>query len=47
MTEILKSAIATIGIDVGKNSFYVVGLDGRGAIVCCSFTRTASFRKAG
>jgi hypothetical protein len=32
MTEILKSAIAVIGIDIGKNSFHVVGLDGRGAI---------------
>ena len=25
--------IAVIGIDIGKNSFHVVGLDGRGAIV--------------
>ena len=32
MTEILKSAIAVIGIDIGKNWFHVVGLDGRGAI---------------
>jgi hypothetical protein len=29
MTEILKSMIAAIGIDIGKNSFHVVGLDGR------------------
>ena len=29
----LDNAIAVIGIDVGKNSFHVVGLDGRGAIV--------------
>ncbi len=28
-----QSAIAVIGIDIGKNSFHVVGLDGRGAIV--------------
>jgi transposase len=32
MTEILKSTIAAIGIDIGKNSFHVVGLDGRGAV---------------
>ena len=29
----LNSAIAVIGIDIGKNSFHVVGLDERGAIV--------------
>ena len=29
----LNSAIAVIGIDIGKNSFHVVGLDRRGAIV--------------
>ena len=33
MTETPQSAIAVIGIDIGKNSFHVVGLDGRGAIV--------------
>src|ERR1700719_679852 len=27
------TAIATVGIDIGKNSFHVVGLDQRGAIV--------------
>src|SRR5262249_19722924 len=32
MSEILKSMIAAIGIDIGKNWFHVVGLDGRGAI---------------
>ncbi len=26
------TAIATVGIDIGKNSFHVVGLDQRGAI---------------
>src|SRR6516162_9826614 len=31
MTEIMKG-IAAIGIDIGKNWFHVVGLDGRGAI---------------
>ena len=33
MTEEHNSVIAVIGIDIGKNSFHVVGLDGRGAIV--------------
>jgi hypothetical protein len=27
-----NAAIAVIGIDIGKNSFHVVGHDGRGAI---------------
>jgi len=25
--------VVTMGIDIGKNAFHVVGLDGRGAIV--------------
>ena len=33
MTQILNSAVAVIGIDIGKNSFHIVGLDQRGAIV--------------
>jgi transposase len=33
MAEDLSSVIAVIGIDIGKNAFHVVGLDGRGAIV--------------
>src|SRR3974377_3503 len=33
MSEKLNSAIAVIGIDIGKNSFHVVGQDSRGAIV--------------
>ena len=33
MSQILSSAIAAIGIDIGKNSFHVVGLDARGAIL--------------
>ena len=33
MTEILKGMIAAIGIDIGRNRFHVVGLDGHGAIV--------------
>jgi transposase len=33
MAERRSSVIAVIGIDIGKNSFHVVGLDGRDAIV--------------
>src|SRR5215472_15940982 len=33
MTETLETAITTIGIDIGKNWFHVVGQDRRGAIV--------------
>src|SRR5262247_2139432 len=33
MSPKLNAAIAVIGIDIGKNSFHVVGLDWRGAIV--------------
>jgi transposase len=32
MSQNLSSAVAVIGIDIGKNSFHVVGLDARGAI---------------
>jgi transposase len=33
MSHNLNNAVAVIGIDIGKNSFHVVGLDGRGSIV--------------
>jgi len=33
MSQNLNSAVAVIGIDIGKNSFHIVGLDDRGAIV--------------
>jgi transposase len=33
MAETAKSAVAVVGIDVGKKSFHIVGLDRRGAIV--------------
>jgi transposase len=32
MSQKLSAAISVIGIDIGKNSFHVVGLDQRGAI---------------
>ena len=33
MSQNLNSAVAVIGIDIGKNSFHIVGLDVRGAIM--------------
>jgi hypothetical protein len=33
MPSKLNTAIAVAGIDIGKNSFHVIGLDKRGAIV--------------
>jgi transposase len=33
MSNKSNSTVATMGIDIGKNSFHVVGLDQRGAIV--------------
>ena len=33
MSQNPSSAVDVIGIDIGKNSFHVVGLDRRGAIV--------------
>jgi hypothetical protein len=33
MSQKPESAVAVVGIDIGKNSFHVVGLDKRGAIV--------------
>jgi hypothetical protein len=33
MSEKLNTATAVIGIDIGKNSFHIVGQDQRGAIV--------------
>ena len=33
MPETLNASVAVVGIDIGKNSFHVVGHDERGAIV--------------
>ena len=33
MSNRSTAIVATMGIDIGKNSFHVVGLDQRGAIV--------------
>jgi transposase len=35
MSQNLSRAIVVIGIDIGKNSFHVVGFDERGAIALC------------
>jgi hypothetical protein len=43
MSQTSNTAIAVIGIDIGKNSFHVVGHDARGAIVpveACRLMRT-------
>ena len=32
MSQSLNSVVAIIGIDIGKNSFHIVGLDERGEI---------------
>ena len=37
MSQKLDVAIAVIGIDIGKNSFHIVGHDHRGAIVLRQF----------
>jgi hypothetical protein len=42
MSQSLNSAIAVIGIDIGKNSFHVVGLADRGAIVLRPLPRSTS-----
>ena len=33
MPETAHSAVVVVGVDIGKNSFHVVGLDQRGTIV--------------
>ena len=33
MPATAQTAIAVVGIDIGKNSFHIAGLDDRGAIV--------------
>jgi transposase len=33
MSQKLNTAITVIGIDIGKNTFHIVGLDQRGAVV--------------
>ena len=33
MSQTLNAAVAVVGIDIGKNSFHIIGHDERGAIV--------------
>ena len=33
MSQTLNTALAVIGLDIGKNSFHIAGVDARGAIV--------------
>jgi hypothetical protein len=42
MSHALNTAIAVIGIDIGKNSFHIVGLDQPGAIVLRQASSLAS-----
>ena len=44
MSQILNSKIDVIGIDIGKNSFHVVGQDRRGAVVRTLVTQLARSR---
>jgi transposase len=39
MSQKLNSAIAVIGIDIGKNSFHVVGQDRRGVVLQQKWSR--------
>jgi hypothetical protein len=39
MSQTAQTAVAIIGIDIGKNSFHIVGHDERGAIVAIAFLR--------
>ena len=45
MSQTPNTAIAVIGIDIGKNSFHVVGHDARGAIVLRQSGRVAKWKR--
>jgi hypothetical protein len=48
MSNTSTSIVATMGIDIGKTSFHVVGLDGRGALVLRQkWSRGTGWQKAG
>ena len=40
-----QTAIAVIGIDIGKNSFHIVGLDDRGAMCFGRSGRVATWKR--
>ena len=45
MSQTPNTAIAVIGIDIGKNSFHVVGHDARGAIALRQNGRVARWKR--
>ena len=45
MSQTPNIAIAVIGIDIGKNSFHVVGHDARGAIALRQKWRVAKWKR--
>jgi transposase len=45
MSQALNIAIAVIGIDIGKNSFHVLGHDARGTIVLRQSGRAAKWKR--
>ena len=44
MSEKLNTVVAVVGIDIGKNSFHIVGHDERGAIVLRQNGRAARWK---
>jgi transposase len=46
MSQRLNAAIAVIGIDIGKNSFHIVGHDHRGAMTRSGSTRRDWFQRS-
>ena len=45
MSQTVNTAIAVIGIDIGKNSFHIVGQNQRGAIVLRQNGRVAKWKR--
>ena len=45
MSEKLNTTVAVMGIDIGKNSFHVIGLDARGAIALRQSGRAARWKR--
>jgi hypothetical protein len=46
MSQILNAAIAVVGIDIGKNSFHVVGSIGAVLLCCGRSGRVARWKRA-
>ena len=45
MSQTANTTIAVIGIDIGKNSFHVVGHDARGASCCGKNGRVGKWKR--